>query len=384
MATLLKKINVFSSYKACPWRRCLHLLCYKNAGTEGATLELPNQDVPNVAAGVGGVVVYSGDRESSCVWYASCLLETPPSAWMRLDLPRPRRVESVTVGRCHIAAVLDDHTVYTAGSNSFGQCGHHGNSEKELKLNPISGSLYKQVACGLDHTLLLTVSGEVLACGWSADGQTGVGHYDNVYEPTSLDVSNVLSMHTCADSSFAITKSGEVYAWGNNEYGQLGLVTPQEQVSHPILLDMSDLDSDVVSIAAGGAFTGLLTSRGSVYVAGYSIEDPSLCVKEGTGGTVIKPEALSRFRKLATHEEITSLDAGLNYLVAGLHGNSGVPRELLVWGRSPCDDANYVPNKRVKVDKSVTGLNYGPTEIVATVMDKTTYCGSISTNGKLC
>ncbi len=115
---------------------------------------------------------------------------------------------------------------------------------------------------------------------------------------------------------------------------------------------MSDLDSDVVSIAAGGAFTGLLTSRGSVYVAGYSIEDPSLCVREG--GTVIQPEALSRFRKLATHEEITSLDAGLNYLVAGLHGNSGVPRELLVWGRSPCDDANYVPNKRVSPQNYVS------------------------------
>ncbi len=38
------------------------------------------------------------------------------------------------------------NVVYTAGSNSFGQCGHHGNSEKELKLNPISGSLYKQVS----------------------------------------------------------------------------------------------------------------------------------------------------------------------------------------------------------------------------------------------
>ncbi len=63
-----------------------------------------------MAAGVGGVVVYSAHRESSCVWYASSLLEAPSSVWVRLDLPRPGRVESVSVGRCHIAAVLDDHT----------------------------------------------------------------------------------------------------------------------------------------------------------------------------------------------------------------------------------------------------------------------------------
>ncbi len=120
-------------------------------------------------------------------------------------------------------------------------------------------------------------------------------------------------------------------------------------MSHPVLLDVSDLDSEVVSVATGGAFTGLLTSRGSVYVAGYCIEDPSLCVRDGV--PVIQPEALSRFRKLTTHEGITSLDAGLNYLVAGLHGNSDVPCELIVWGRSPCDGANYIPNKRVSPPK---------------------------------
>ncbi len=34
----------------------------------------------------------------------------------------------------------------------------------------------------------------------------------------------------CIIILFCIIESGEVYAWGNNEYGQLGLVTPQEQV----------------------------------------------------------------------------------------------------------------------------------------------------------
>ncbi len=43
------------------------------------------------------------------------------------------------------------------------------------------------------------------ACGWSGDGQTGIGRYDNVYEPISLDVENVLKVATCADSCFALT-----------------------------------------------------------------------------------------------------------------------------------------------------------------------------------
>lgn len=30
-----------------------------------------------------------------------------------------------------------------------------------------------QVACGQDHSLFLTETGKVFACGWGADGQTG-------------------------------------------------------------------------------------------------------------------------------------------------------------------------------------------------------------------
>ena len=61
-----------------------------------------------------------------------------------------------------------------------------------------------QVVCGLDHTLLLTSVGRVFVCGWSADGQTGVGHYGDVCEPTPLDVENIVSIHACGDTSFAV------------------------------------------------------------------------------------------------------------------------------------------------------------------------------------
>ena len=106
----------------------------------------------------------------------------------------------------------------------FGQCGYHGDKKETLTFDPIPSlppvkqvrpvsnypsvhvtiATRPQVACGLDHTLLLTSAGQVLVCGWSADGQTGVGHYDNVCEPTSLDVENIVSIHTCGDSSFAV------------------------------------------------------------------------------------------------------------------------------------------------------------------------------------
>ena len=52
-----------------------------------------------------------------------------------------------------------------------------------------------------------------------------------------------------------------MFAWGNNEYGQLGVVSDQPQLPLPQPLESSALERGVVNIAAGGAFTGFLTSK---------------------------------------------------------------------------------------------------------------------------
>ena len=55
---------------------------------------------------------------------------------------------------------------------------------------------------------------------------------------------------------------GQVFGWGNNEYGQLGVPTDDPQISTPVPLDLSDLDGRLVSMATGGAFTAFSTSKG--------------------------------------------------------------------------------------------------------------------------
>ena len=40
-------------------------------------------------------------------------------------------------------------------------------------MNLFNAIVYLQIACGMDHTLLLSDEGEVFTCGWGADGQTG-------------------------------------------------------------------------------------------------------------------------------------------------------------------------------------------------------------------
>ena len=50
----------------------------------------------------------------------------------------------------------------------------------------------KDIICGLDHSLLLTENGKVFSCGWGADGQTGLGHFNSTGEWTQVlgDIEN--------------------------------------------------------------------------------------------------------------------------------------------------------------------------------------------------
>ena len=54
-----------------------------------------------------------------------------------------------------------------------------------------------------------------------------------------------------------------MYGWGNNEYGQLGVLSKYQQVSKPVHVEVPNLDTDgdFVSMATGGAFTAFLTSK---------------------------------------------------------------------------------------------------------------------------
>lgn len=67
-------------------------------------------------------------------------------------------------------------------------------------------------------------------------------------------------------NGFAITTNNLVYAWGNNEFGQLGDGTKLSR-STPIEIT-NNFEDTVISLAIGTHFTVALTANGSVYTWG--------------------------------------------------------------------------------------------------------------------
>ncbi|XP_071166813.1 uncharacterized protein [Mytilus edulis] len=82
------------------------------------------------------------------------------------------------------------------------------------------------VSCGKEHVLLLTTYGTVLTFGGGTRGQLGHGTVDSTKEPHLIDSLAGLKMLAVAAGgwhSLCISECGDIYCWGWNESGQLGL-----------------------------------------------------------------------------------------------------------------------------------------------------------------
>ncbi|KAG7274406.1 hypothetical protein CRUP_027036 [Coryphaenoides rupestris] len=113
-----------------------------------------------------------------------------------------------------------------------------------------------QVACGQDHSLFLTETGKVYACGWGADGQTGLGHHRVSSAPEEvggeLSGVSIKQISTYGDCSLAVSRDGRLFGWGNSEYRQLALVTESTQINSPRHLPL-DGCGRVLQAACGGS-----------------------------------------------------------------------------------------------------------------------------------
>ena len=144
-------------------------------------------------------------------------------ASITLPLRKKEKLRSVAAGRTHSLALTSEGRVLSWGNNAYGQCGRAVIEDEDYFVNQVVHELevehIKAVVAGQDHSLMVSVTGEVFSCGWGADGQTGLGHYNNCSVPTKLggdlQGERVVKVAGAADCVLALTETGEVFGWGN-------------------------------------------------------------------------------------------------------------------------------------------------------------------------
>ncbi|KAJ8747348.1 hypothetical protein K2173_012928 [Erythroxylum novogranatense] len=139
-------------------------------------------------------------------------------------------VKGIACGGRHSAVITDAGALLTFGWGLYGQCGQ-GSTDDELSPTCVSSLLgirIEGVAAGLWHTVCISADGDVYAFGGNQFGQLGTGSDQAETIPRLLDAPSLEHMHaktvSCgARHSAVVTEEGKVFCWGWNKYGQLGL-----------------------------------------------------------------------------------------------------------------------------------------------------------------
>jgi alpha-tubulin suppressor-like RCC1 family protein len=164
-------------------------------------------------------------------------------------------VTAVAAGSRHALALLANGTAVAWGDNESGQLGDGGSESLSDVPVPVSGLTGVQsVSAGVQHSLALLSTGAVMAWGDNSEFQLGQpnGFPGGIAQSNvPLAVPGVGSATAIAAGgyfSLAVVAGGQVTAWGDNAFGQLGNGTA---VTGPAAVTVTGL-SDVSRVAAGG------------------------------------------------------------------------------------------------------------------------------------
>uniref|UniRef100_A0A8C1HYT5 HECT and RLD domain containing E3 ubiquitin protein ligase 4 n=1 Tax=Cyprinus carpio carpio TaxID=630221 RepID=A0A8C1HYT5_CYPCA len=179
-----------------------------------------------------------------------------------------KRVRDVGCGRRHSVFLLEDGTVYTCGCNDLGQLGHDKARKKPEQVVSLDAQNIVAVSCGEAHTLALNDKGQVFAWGLGSDGQLGLSNIEDCIR-VPRTVKSLSEVHIAQVAcgywhSLALARGGQIFSWGQNKYGQLGLGMQGAGVSSPQVVQ-SLQGVPFAQISAGGSHSFGLTLSGAVF-----------------------------------------------------------------------------------------------------------------------
>ncbi|KAG6844806.1 hypothetical protein H0H87_003632 [Tephrocybe sp. NHM501043] len=195
------------------------------------------------------------------------------------------RFVSAACGRNHTLLVGSDGSVWSAGQNNLGQCGH-GVCPEVTSFKLVTGISHGgekerviKASAGVSFSLVLTESGKIFSFGSAQNGQLGNGTtgerittgnktaFDIEVTP-ELDGKHIVNITSGPQHSLALDDNGVVYVWGYNGYCRLGLGNQVDVLKPKAVPQFSEPPTTGVLIAAGPTNSVVVDANGMYWMAG--------------------------------------------------------------------------------------------------------------------
>jgi len=172
--------------------------------------------------------------------------------------------------------VIDkDGNLWSWGRNFYGQLGVGDRNDRNrpvLVPMPQGASQWTLVAGGAAHAVAVADSDKLYAWGLNDKGQIGVGYAGNLFAspvliPNPIGVKKWKWVSAGADHTEALADNGTLYAWGNNEQGQLGTGNLQVLRSPTPVIFPNGVTA-WSAVAAGPGYTLMISQDDHLYGSG--------------------------------------------------------------------------------------------------------------------
>jgi alpha-tubulin suppressor-like RCC1 family protein len=195
---------------------------------------------------------------------------------LKISSPADRRIVDIAAGEAgHRLAVTSTGKVIAWGSDALGQVGNGAPSSGAVH-TPVEvlmpdGVKVTSVAAGSDNSYAVTSSNTVYAWGAGWSGQIGNGSGAIQYAPVPVTIpagTHILAVSAGDGFAVALTAAGDLLAWGQNYYGQLGNgSTDSDPHALPTPVPLPS-GTTVAQVSAGRTHVVALTSTGRVLTWG--------------------------------------------------------------------------------------------------------------------
>lgn len=223
----------------------------------------------------------------------SCILVTSKgiTTWGRL--PKALILESQSSSTCASLSMKLDQLSLSYGTSSVYENVSYATAMPTLPLSLklpkeiLGGHQIRQVACGVEHSVVLSQAGQIYGIGINRFGQLGCGDRHNRYEFTRIEVFHqngkrmsraplVSSIVSGLYHSIALAKTSPidphtiVFTWGWSVHGQLGIpkLTRDCLVPTTVPTFLLSNEIEVVQASAGHCHSLFLTNDGRIYGCG--------------------------------------------------------------------------------------------------------------------
>jgi alpha-tubulin suppressor-like RCC1 family protein len=216
-----------------------------------------------------------------------------------LSASEPKRVGNenswlgVAAGDYFTIALRVDGTLWAWGDNYIGQLGQGtfgGHASTPLQIG--TNANWQTMSAGRDHVVALREDETLWAWGGNPEGQLGNGSYASVFQPQAVQPEHRWRSAAAGYAhTVTVRADGTLWTWGDNTEGQMGNGTWTSDFSHGITTPQQvGTETNWAAVSARGKRTLASRNNGTLWAWGENYAGQG-----GTGATgrTLRPEPVS-------------------------------------------------------------------------------------------